>query len=44
MTRRQQARAARALIELALDATGWKFDCVLSRWIDALVVVEEEAA
>jgi hypothetical protein len=36
-----QARAARGLIELALDACGWPWSRRLSLWLDALVIVEE---
>jgi hypothetical protein len=42
MTRAAQARAARAAVEAALDANGWKFSLRLSRWVDALVVLAED--
>jgi hypothetical protein len=35
-----EARAARALIEATLDAHGWPWRRRLSRWVDALVVLE----
>jgi hypothetical protein len=37
-------RAARAEIEAALDAAGWPWKPLLSRWIDALLVLEDEGA
>jgi hypothetical protein len=39
-----QARAARADIEAALEKAGWPWLPQLSRWLDALVVLEEEAS
>jgi hypothetical protein len=39
--RAQQARAARGVCERALDANGWKWNVQLSRWLDALLVIEE---
>jgi hypothetical protein len=36
-----QARAARALMELALDHAGWPWSRRLSLWIDLLVLLEE---
>jgi len=38
---RRQAQAARAHVEYALDATGWRWSRRLSGWIDALVILEE---
>jgi hypothetical protein len=35
-------RAARALIEIALDRAGRPGSLRLSRWLDALLVLEEE--
>lgn len=40
---RLQARAARAIVEDALDANGWMWSRRLSRWLDVLVVIEEGA-
>jgi hypothetical protein len=40
MTRRE-ARAARAVVEAALDASGWPWSRRLSLWLDALIVIEE---
>jgi hypothetical protein len=39
------ARAARGQLEDALgrDVAAWPWSCVLSRWLDALVVLEEAA-
>jgi hypothetical protein len=37
------ARAARVICERALDATGWRWSLRLSRWLDALLVLEEAA-
>lgn len=39
---RQQARAARAVVEAALASAGWPWSRRLSLWIDALVLLEEE--
>jgi hypothetical protein len=36
-----QAREARAEVETALDQAGWPWSARLSRWLDALVVIEE---
>jgi hypothetical protein len=36
-----QARAARAIIETALDAAGWPWRRRLSLWLDMLVRLEE---
>jgi hypothetical protein len=45
MTRRtRQAWAARGLVERALDVIGWRWLRRLSLWIDALVILEEDAA
>ncbi len=38
---RQEARAARGQLELALDGAGWPWSRRLSLWIDALVILEE---
>jgi len=43
MTRAQQARAARRIVESALDRGQWKWNARLSRWLDALLVLEERA-
>jgi hypothetical protein len=37
------ARAGRALVELALDGAGWPWSRRLSRWLDALLIIEEAA-
>ena len=39
--KRQQARAARPIIEAARAAAGWPWSRRLSLWIDVLVVLEE---
>jgi hypothetical protein len=39
-----EARAARAQIEAALDAIGWRWSRRLSRWLDVLVILEEGSA
>lgn len=39
--RRPTARAARGVIEAALDAHGWPWSRRLSLWVDVLVVTEE---
>ena len=39
-----QARAARGLVEAALDRAGWRWAPILSRWIDVLLVLEESQA
>ena len=41
--RRRQARAARATVEDALgpDVSHWPWSARLSRWLDALLVLEE---
>lgn len=44
MSRRQAAREARRLVEAAFDAMGWKWSLRLSRWVDALLILEEEGA
>jgi hypothetical protein len=36
------AHAARAVAESALDAAGWPWSLALSRWLDVLVVLEEQ--
>jgi hypothetical protein len=41
--RRRQARSARAQVEAALDANAWRWSLALSRWLDALLVLEEGA-
>jgi hypothetical protein len=46
VTTAAQARAARRTVERALDASGWKWDARLSRWIDwidMLLLLEEGA-
>jgi hypothetical protein len=40
--RKVEARAARGQTEHALDRAGWPWSLRLSRWIDALVVLEEQ--
>lgn len=37
----RQAQAARAQVEWALDILGWAWSLRLSRWLDALMTVEE---
>jgi hypothetical protein len=37
------ARAARGQIEDLLASTGWKFSRRLSLWLDALLILEEDA-
>lgn len=44
LARAAEARAARAEIEAALDATRWPWSRRLSLWLDALVIREESAA
>lgn len=44
MTHRQAARAARRIVELALDAAGWPWSRRLSLWLDALVILDEDGA
>ena len=39
----EQARAARAAVESAMDASGWPWNRRVSLWIDLLVLVEERA-
>lgn len=41
MTTRDQARAARAIVESALDAAAWPWLRRLNLWIDALLILEE---
>ena len=36
-----QARAARRVVEGALDGNGWRWSRRLSLWVDALLVLEE---
>jgi hypothetical protein len=36
-----QARAARAIVEAGLDASGWPWSRRLSLWLDVLVMIEE---
>ncbi len=38
---RTQARATRADVETALDASGWRWNLALSRWLDVLLKLEE---
>jgi hypothetical protein len=40
----EASRAARRVVEDALDAHGWPWSLRLSRWLDALVVLEERAS
>jgi hypothetical protein len=40
---REHAREARRIVEHALDAAGWPWSERLSRWIDGLIVIEENA-
>jgi hypothetical protein len=40
-TVRTLARAARADVEVALDATGWRWNPGVSRWLELLVAIEE---
>jgi hypothetical protein len=42
--RQRQARAARAIVEGALDASGWRWSRRISLWIDALVLLDETIA
>jgi len=37
-------KVARADVEAALDAAGWLWSRRLSLWVDALVILEEDAA
>ena len=39
-----QARGARGVAESALEASGWPWSRKLSRWLDALMLVEERGA
>jgi hypothetical protein len=43
-TVRTPARAARADVEIALDSCSWPWSLALSRWGDALRVLEEQSA
>lgn len=36
------AREARGIVETSLDASGWLWSRRLSRWLDCLIVIEEE--
>ena len=36
------ARTARGIVEAALDASDWPWSRALSRWLDALVILEEQ--
>jgi type I site-specific restriction endonuclease len=36
-----EARAARRIVEAALQHAGWPWNTRLSRWLDALVELEE---
>ena len=40
-SRRRQARDTRAVVEAALDMSGWKYSRALSLWIDAMLLLEE---
>jgi len=42
--RRREDRAARAIVEAALDETGCPWSSRLSRWLDALLALEERDA
>jgi hypothetical protein len=44
VTRSVEARQARAVVELALDAAGWPWSRRLSLWLDWLLILEESAA
>jgi hypothetical protein len=37
------ARAARSVVEDALDCVGWRWSLPLSRWLDVLVTLEEHS-
>lgn len=39
--RAAHARAARGVVESALDAAGWPWSVTLSQWLDALLIIEE---
>jgi hypothetical protein len=41
-SRAAQARQARAIAELALDAAGWPWSLRIPRWLDALIALEEQ--
>ena len=43
MSRQAQARQARAIVEAALDAAGWRWSASLSFWLDCLILIEENA-
>jgi hypothetical protein len=45
VTKADRARAARAIVEAALgpDVRSWPWSLRLSRWLDALLVLEEGA-
>jgi hypothetical protein len=36
-----EARGARAELEAALDVAGWKYSVLISRWMDALLLMIE---
>jgi len=38
---RMQSRSARANVEAALDANGWRWNPGISRWLEVLVALEE---
>jgi len=44
ISRQRQARAVRAIVETALESAGWPWSLRLSRWLDALLILEEGAA
>ena len=37
-----QARTARGNLEAVMDGVGWPWSLRVSRWVDLLVVIEEE--
>ena len=37
------ARAARFIVESALDLNGWRWNVGLARWIDVLITIEDAA-
>jgi hypothetical protein len=43
-TRGREARGARREVERALDSAGWPWRRRLSLWLDALLVIEDDAA
>jgi hypothetical protein len=43
-SRRREARAARTQVEAGLDRVNWRWSLTQSRWLDALLVIEEAEA